>query len=34
VPAWGSAIVALGVTPLFLWLAALGVTGAEYRTDR
>ena len=34
VPAWGSALVAAGVTPLFLWLAALGVTGAEYRTDR
>jgi ABC-type transport system involved in multi-copper enzyme maturation permease subunit len=34
VPAWGSAIVAAGLTPLLLWLASLGVTGAEYRTDR
>lgn len=34
VPAWASAILAAGVTPLLLWLASLGVTGAEYRTDR
>jgi ABC-type transport system involved in multi-copper enzyme maturation permease subunit len=34
VPAWGSAIIAAGVTPLLLWLASLSVNGAEYRTDR
>jgi ABC-type transport system involved in multi-copper enzyme maturation permease subunit len=34
VPAWVSAIVAAAVTPFLLWLTAVGVNGAEYRTDR
>jgi hypothetical protein len=33
-PAWGSALVGAIVAPLLLWLAAVGVGGAEYRTDR
>jgi ABC-type transport system involved in multi-copper enzyme maturation permease subunit len=34
VPWWGSALLALGVTPGLIALTNLGVTGAEYRTDR
>jgi ABC-type transport system involved in multi-copper enzyme maturation permease subunit len=34
VPAWGSALVAMIAAPGLLALAVLGVSGAEYRTDR
>jgi ABC-type transport system involved in multi-copper enzyme maturation permease subunit len=34
VPWWGSAIFAVLVTPLFVWLTNVAVNGAEYRTDR
>jgi len=34
VPWWGSAIFAVAVTPLLVWLTNVGVSGAEYRTDR
>jgi ABC-type transport system involved in multi-copper enzyme maturation permease subunit len=34
VPWWGSALVALAVTPLFAFLSTVAVNGAEYRTDR
>ena len=34
VPWWGSAIFAVVVTPLLVWLTNVGVNGAEYRTDR
>jgi ABC-type transport system involved in multi-copper enzyme maturation permease subunit len=34
VPAWGSALLMTIATPLLLWLASVGFTGAEYRTDR
>ena len=34
VPWWGSAIVALVIGPVLVWLTCVGVDGAEYRTDR
>jgi ABC-type transport system involved in multi-copper enzyme maturation permease subunit len=34
VPAWASALVALAVTPLLLFVTGVSVAGAEYRTDR
>lgn len=34
VPWWGSALAALAVTPLLLFLSTVAVDGAEYRTDR
>ena len=34
VPWWGSAIVALALTPALVLLTNVGVNGAEYRTDR